>query len=216
MLFGDWGTWGVRTMSLKTWFLKFFAVYELRQEACSFIQRCMFSFWTLCPIDSKLRRRLWGDLGVLMSPLYDKGRQWKGIRPSLDGELNRNLMLPATLLRLKDPKVVMSCPVGRYKVRCISVGKGGTSLGGSGPPHCQSPWKRLLLGEDMNTTEVGLVAAGPLRHRQGLYILDEAVGWVLDTWKRFLLGILTLGLAYGCCDNSHPWCGWKYSLVYAS
>lgn len=54
----------------------------------------------------------------------------------MDGEFNRNLMLLVILLRFKDLKVVMSCFVGRYKVRRIFVGKGGIFFGGSGFFYC--------------------------------------------------------------------------------
>lgn len=37
----------------------------------------------------------------------------------------------------------------------------------------------------MNTTEVGLVAAGSLRHKQELCSPDEVVVWVPDTWKNW-------------------------------
>lgn len=56
---------------------------------------------------------------------------------------------------------------------------GGTSFEGSGPSSCQSSWERLIMGENMKTSEVGLAVAVSLRHRQGLGCLDKVVKCVL-------------------------------------
>lgn len=71
---------------------------------------------------------------------------------------------------------------------------GGTSFEGSGPSYCQSSWERLMMGEKKETSEVGLVVAGSLGHRQGLGCPDEVVKWVPDTRVK-----LSVTLTLGCC-----------------